>query len=73
MYGVSKSVLWRCAAIGIIPILVWGLSDPMPITKWERAGDRHYKVRYVPGENKACLILRIEHISPGLQPFTCRN
>ena len=73
IYGLSTSVLWRCAVIGIIPLLVWSLSEPMPITKWERAGDRHYKVWYAPGQDKACLILKLEHISPGLEPFTCRN
>ena len=73
MYGLSTSVLWRCAVIGIIPLLVWSLSEPMPITKWERAGDRHYRVWYAPGQDKACLILKLEHISPGLKPFACQN
>ena len=69
--GISISVIWRCAVIGIIPLLVWSSSGPMPITKWERAGDRHYKVRYVPGTDEACLILKINHITPGLEPFIC--
>jgi len=71
IYGLSPSMLWRCAVIGMIPLMVWSLSGPMPITKWERAGDRHYKVRYAPGQDKACLILKLEHISPGLEPFIC--
>ena len=73
MFDLSMSLVWRCAVIAMIPLLVWILSDPMPITKWERAGDRHYKVRYTPGQDKACLLLEIEHISPGLEPFVCRN
>ena len=73
MFGLSMSLVWRCAIIAVIPLLVGSSSDPVPITKWERAGDRHYKIRYVPGENEACLILKLEHISPGLEPLTCRN
>ena len=73
MFGLSMSLVWRCAVIAMVPLLVWSSSSPVHMTKWERAGDRHYKVRYVPGEDKACLILELEHISPDLEPFVCNN
>ena len=73
MFGLSMSLVWRCAVIAVIPLLVASFSDPVPITKWERAGDRHYKLQYVPGTDEACLILELEHISPGLEPYICRD
>ena len=73
MFGLPMSLVWRCAVIAVIPLLVASFSDPMPVTKWERAGDRHYKLRHVPGKDEACLILELEHISPGLEPFICRD
>ena len=73
MFGLSMSLVWRCVVIAMIPLLAWSSGGSVPVTKWERAGDWHYKVRYVPGEDMACLILKPEHISPGLKPFICSN
>ena len=78
--GITKSVplavIWRCAVIALLPILIWAMSGPTTQTIWQRAGDRHYQVRFIPGAldfDNACLILKIEHITPTLEPFTCWN
>jgi len=64
-------IIWRCALIALFPAVIWLLAGPEPQTIWQRAGDRHYQVRYTPGTDEACLIMRIEHITPGLEQFTC--
>lgn len=64
-------LLWRCAAIAVIPVLAWTFSGPAPVTQWQRAGDLHYQVRHVPGTDEACLILDYRQITPGLEPLTC--
>lgn len=69
--SLSTAVLWRCAIIVLIPLFAWTFRGPDAVTEWERAGDRHYKVRYIPGSDEACLILKFEHITPNLEPHTC--
>ncbi len=67
----ASGVVWRCAVIALIPALTWALGGPEPLTKWQRAGDLHYQVRYIPGTDEACIVLKFKDITPGLEPFTC--
>ena len=64
-------IIWRCALIALIPAVVWMIGRPEPQTIWQRAGDRHYQVRYWPETDEACLIMKYQHITPTLEEFTC--
>jgi hypothetical protein len=73
MTSLPLAVVWRCGVIALIPLLVWALQEPRQKTIWQRAGNLHYQVRYTPGAEKACLILMLKDITPGLKPMTCRD
>ncbi|MBT3658998.1 MAG: hypothetical protein HOB37_07370 [Rhodospirillaceae bacterium] len=69
--GLCADVIWRCAVIAMVPVLMWSFSPPAERVIWDQAGGLHYQVRQMPGTEDACLVLRIEDTTPNLAPYTC--
>lgn len=64
-------LVWRCAVIAVIPIAAWAFVGPEPEIIWQHAGGLHYQVRYTPGTDEACLLMRLRDVTPVLEPHLC--